>query len=291
MSEKKNETKRIQDLSFSVKQRREKLIMNQRSLGEQNKEKIMQSLAFNHPIGRTTHELKIDTGLDRDTIYTHGENLKKMGLVIKEGKFGKYRLTEKALNDPSIGSWIFRGEVMRGVAKWSVPGSKPNKFCNIDKQICDKEYQTERELFDFANKISALITYILLHALRPRDVSINGASRKKVRLSGKEKTEQAIRWVENTISPARLLFEFSRLRPVKKGLAVHGWVPPALKDQYRTMDIDDPLWTDYELDEENFKKLTTAFANIYPEINEHLEHIRKTLPDKIQKHKESARNI
>jgi hypothetical protein len=287
MSEKK--INKVQDLSQSVKQRTVNFLMKQKSLGELNKEKIMQTLAFNHPNGRTTHELKIDTGLDRDTIYTHGEDLKKSGLVIKKGKFGKYHLTEKALSDPSIGSWIFRGEVMRGITKWSVPGSRPNKFCNIDTQNRDKEYQTERELFDFANKLSALITYILLHALRPRDISFNGTSKKKIKLSGKEKTEQATRWVENTISPARLLFEFSKLRPVKKGLAVYGEVQPALKDQYRTMDINDPLWTDYELNEENFKKLTMAFANIYPEINEQLENIRKTLPDKIEEHKESNR--
>jgi len=82
MSEKK--INKVQDLSQSVKQRTVNFLMKQKSLGELNKEKIMQTLAFNHPNGRTTHELKIDTGLDRDTIYTHGEDLKKSGLVIKK---------------------------------------------------------------------------------------------------------------------------------------------------------------------------------------------------------------
>jgi hypothetical protein len=287
MSEKKG--KQHLSLSEKLKEQRKKLITKQRSLGEQNKEKIMQCLALNHPLGRTTHELSVETGLDRDTIYTHGENLKKRGLVTKEGKFGKYQLTERALNDPSIGSWIFRSEIMRSIARWAVPADRPNKFCSLAPKISYKEYETEAELFCFANKIGALITYILLHALRPRDIAINRISKKKIRLSGKEKTEQATQWVENTISPARLLFEFSRLRSVKRGLAVHGWIHPALKDQYRTIDTGDPLWTAYELDEENFKKLTTAFANIYPEINEQLEYIRKILPDKIQRHKESDR--
>jgi hypothetical protein len=263
--------------------------MDRKSEGELNRERFVQSLAYTHPNGSTTHELKIETGLHRDTIYTIGEALKKSGLITKDGKFGKYRLTEKALNDPRVGSWIFMREAMRGIARSSVSKSRPNKFCSIDTQNLDEEYRTERELFDFANKISALIIYMLIYALRPRDISINGASKKKIKLSGKEKTDQAIRWVENTISPSRLLFEFSRLRPVKRGLAVHGWVPPALKGRYRTIDIDNPQWTDFELDEENFIKLTTAFANIYPEINEQLEYIRKTLPDKIQKHKEFDR--
>lgn len=258
-----------------------------KSIGEQNKEKILDHIARNEPEGRSTGQLIQDTKLSRETIYTLCKQLEEKGLISKSNKFAKYRLTDNALYDPTLSSWIFRGEVMRGIARWSVPISKPNKFCKIDTHNRDKEYQTERELFDFSNKISALITYILLHALRPRDISINGTSKKKIRLSGKEKSEQATRWVENTISPARLLFEFSNIRSVKKGLAVHGWVPPVLKGQYRTIDTDDPGWTDYELDEENFNKLTTAFANIYPEINAQLEYIRKTLPDKIQKHKES----
>jgi hypothetical protein len=264
-----------------------------KSIGEQNKEKILEHIAKSEPEGRSTSELKEETGLHRDTIYNLSKQLESDEWIRKSGKYGKYRLTEKALNDPSIGSWIFRGEVMRGISKWSVPTDKPNKFCRLDVKNLNRESQTERELFDFANKIGALITYIMLHALRPRDITINGSSKMKVKLSGKEKSEQAIRWVENTISPFWILDSFQKLRTVKEGLAMCGESSPPefqrlmeKQNKRRKMQPHDPLWTQYELDEDTFSKLATAFANTYPEINAQLEYIRKTLPDKIQKHKE-----
>jgi hypothetical protein len=265
---------------------KEEYLAKLRFIGEQNKENILECIAKSEPDGRSTSELRQETGLHRDTIYNLSKQLEDDGWVKKGGKYGKYRLTEKAFNDPSIGSWIFRGEVMRSIARWSVPWTKPNKFCNLETKVPNKQYQTEGELFRFANKIGALIVYILLHALKPRDISLNGTSERKIKLSGKEKTEQAARWVENTISPRGLLFEFSRLRIVKEGLAVHGWAHPSLKGQRRLMEPYDPLWTEYELDKDTFQELTTAFANIYPEINALLELIRESLPDKIQKHKE-----
>lgn len=271
-----------------------------KSLGEQNKEKILSDIARSEPEGRTTGELTRDTGLSRETIYTQCKELQDLGLISKKGKFAKYRLTDKTLYDPTLSAWVFRGEVMRGIARWSVPWTRPNKFCRLEPNTPDKEYETEAGLFDFANKIGALIVYVLLHALRPRDTALNGSSKMKVvNLSGKVKTEQAKRWVENTISPFLILREFSNLDQVAEGLAVH-YHPPIdeslstkikekKKEAYkkrRKMDPHDPFWTGFELDRENFNRLTAAFANVYPEINAQLEYIRKTLPDKIQRHKE-----
>jgi hypothetical protein len=257
-----------------------------RFIGEQNKDNILEHIANSEPEGRSTSELTEETGLHRDTIYTLSKQLEKDGWIKKGGKYGKYRLTEKALYDPSIGSQIFRVEVMRSIARWSIPWTRPNKFSRLESKTPNKEYETEVELFDFANKIGALLVYILLHALRPRDIAINGSSKRKINLSGKEKTEQARRWVENTIDPRWLLVEFSRLRVVAEGLAVYGSVPPRLKDRRRIMKPNDPLWTQYELDKDTFERLATAFANVYPEINALLELIRKSLRDKVQKHKE-----
>jgi IclR helix-turn-helix domain len=279
---------------------KEEYIARLRLIGEQNKETILECIAKSEPEGRSTSELSEETELHRDTIYNLSKQLENEGWVKKEGKYGKYHLTEKALDDPSIGSWIFRGEVMRSIARWSVPWAKPNKFSSLETKAPNKEYETEGELFDFANKIGALIVYILLHALRPRDVAINGSSKRKVTLSGKEKTEQARRWVENTISPRWLLFEFCRVPIIAKGLAVWAGDIPISKSiptevQRKVRDIQkrrrkinpqDPIWTQYELDEDTFGSLTRAFANVYPEINALLELIRKSLPDKVQKHKD-----
>jgi hypothetical protein len=275
-----------------------------RSIGEQNKEKILECIARSQPEGRSTGQLKEDTKLSRETIYTLCTQLERAGLISKKGKFAKYRLTNRALDDPVLSSWIFSREVMQSLSKWTVPASRPNKFSSIDEKNRADEYVTQRELFEFGNKISALITYILLQALRPRDIRINGTKNnetaKGIQLSGKEKTEQAKLWVEKTINPFRILFEFCKIPIVAKGLAVWAGDIPIEKSlpvevQEKAKDIQkkrrkinshDPLWTQFELDKENFNKLTTAFAEIYPEINAQLELIRKMLPDKIQEHKD-----
>jgi hypothetical protein len=266
-----------------------------------NKQKILGAIAKSEPEGRSTSELVRETGLHRDTVYTISKQLEEVDWIKKTDKYGRYHLTETAVMDPHTASWIFSAEVMSNFRKWYTPPSRPNKFSSFDSKDSDL---VERELFEFGNKIGALITYILIQAIRPRDIRIKGSrnnqSAKKIKLSGKEKTEQARLWVEKTINPVRILFEFCRLPPVKKGLAVFGEdipieksLPAEVQEKYRViqkkrrkMSTDDPLWTDSELDEETFNKLTTAFANIYPEINTQLEYIRRTLPDKVQKHKE-----
>jgi predicted transcriptional regulator len=161
------------------------------------------------------------------------------------------------------------------------------KELQIDLTAVNRDIQFLRQqAHDTLHKHGSLITYILLHALRPRDIAINGTSKMKVKLSGKEKSEQATRWVENTISPFWILDAFKKLRTVKEGLAIWGESSPPefqrlteKQNKRRKMQPQDPLWTQYELDEDTFNKLTTAFANIYPEINAQLEYIRKTLPD------------
>jgi len=54
------------------------------------------------------------------------------------------------------------------------------------------------------------------------------------------------------------------------------------RKKMRKMDIDDPYWSPHEMDEGNFAKLTTAFANAFPEIYEKLEKLRKELPAEIE---------
>ena len=77
-------------------------------------------------------------------------------------------------------------------------------------------------------------------------------------------------WVERAIRPIRLLSEFRRLPIVRRGLA--------------TLDhanIDNPYWSYHEMDKENFKKLTNAFKNAFPEINEKLDRLLKKEEERI----------
>lgn len=159
---------------------------NQRSMGENNRLKMLQSLANIHPTGRTTQELVADTGLNRETIYTHGEILKRLGYVKKNGKFGRYELTTKAFEYPESQSWIFGGQAPKTIMKQGIPIH--NKF--IMKQIPKQTPWEEESLFLFAAKMGALITYVMLQAIRPRKITITTNNKeKRVFLTGKNKAD------------------------------------------------------------------------------------------------------
>ncbi|MFL6316943.1 MAG: hypothetical protein ACJ73C_09440 [Nitrososphaeraceae archaeon] len=64
---------------------------------------------------------------------------------------------------------------------------------------------------------------------------------------------------------------FEKLQCVKRGL----------RRFTDTTDLLDPSFSFYGMDEENFKKLTKAFANTYPYAFEKLENIRKQLKNEI----------
>jgi hypothetical protein len=47
------------------------------------------------------------------------------------------------------------------------------------------------------------------------------------------------------------------------------------------MDIDNPYWSVYEMDKDNFKKLTNAFKNAFPEISEKLDRLIKKEKERV----------
>jgi hypothetical protein len=96
-----------------------------------------------------------------------------------------------------------------------------------------------------------------------------------------------------------MFVEFCRLWNVKKGLTIFGdkgksgYIDPSLpqekqmqlieqRKKMRDIDIKNSDWSPHEMDEENFKKLTDAFASAFPEIYEKLEKLRKDLPAEIE---------
>jgi hypothetical protein len=50
----------------------------------------------------------------------------------------------------------------------------------------------------------------------------------------------------------------------------------------RKMDVCNPVWSIYEMDEQNFEKLNSAFANAFPEAYEKLERLRNDMPADIE---------
>jgi predicted transcriptional regulator len=247
-------------------------VTKNKTIGEQNREKILLCLINAHPEGRSTSELTEDTGLDRDTIHEHCTDLSKQGLVIKkDGKRGKYYLTSKSSDDPGLRAYWFNHRAIQNF--WSINAHKNNSFCKLNYANNNGDYLDQESLFVFANNIGAYITYVLLEAARPNKkttLNLKTTASKKFVLNNSN-YETTRKWIEKSINPLSILHEFEKLQCVKRGLRKHS-------DLVNASDFSFPF---YRMDEENFKKLTIAFANTFPHAFEKLENIRKQLKNEI----------
>jgi hypothetical protein len=248
-------------------------VTKNKTIGEQNREKILRCLTDAHPQGRSTSELTEYTGLDRDTIHEHCTDSSKQGIVIKKGgKRGKYYLTCKRSDDPSLRAYWLNHRAMQNF--WSMNAHKNNSFCKLNYANHNGDYLDQESLFVFANNIGAYITYVLIEAARPNkritlNLKTSQDDRKFVLNNSNDETTR--KWIEKSINPLSILHEFEKLQCVKRGLR-------------RFTDATDPLdssFSIHEMDEENFKKLTRAFANTFPQAFEKLETIRKQLKNEI----------
>jgi hypothetical protein len=152
---------------------------------------------------------------------------------------------------------------------------KNNSFCKLNYVNHNGDYLDRESLFVFANNIGAYITYVMIEAVRPSkkttlDLKRTEGSRKFVINNGYN-VENARKWIEKSISPQSILHEFEKLHCVKRGL----------RKYTRASDPLDLSFPFYGMDEENFKKLTKAFANTFPHAFEELENIRKQLKNEI----------
>jgi predicted transcriptional regulator len=249
------------------------LVTKNKTIGEQNREKILLYLINAHPEGRSTSELTEDTGLDRDTIHEHCTDLSKQGSVIKkDGKRGKYYLTSKSSDDLGLRAYWFNHRAMQNFR--GINAHKNNSFCKLNYANNNGDYLDQKSLFVFANNIGAYITYILIEAARPnKKTSLNlktteGSKKFIVNNSNDETTRK---WIEKSINPLSILNEFEKLQCIKRGLR-------RFTDATESLD---PSFSIHEMDEENFKKLTKAFTNTFPHAFEKLETIRKQLKNEI----------
>jgi predicted transcriptional regulator len=248
-------------------------ITKNKTIGEQNREKILYCLINTHPEGKSTSELTNDTGLDRDTIHEHCTTLLEQGLVIKKhGKRGKYYLTSKSSHDPGLRAYWFNHRAMQNF--WSMNAHKNNSFCKLNYANHNDDNLDQESLFVFANNIGAYITYVLLEAVRPDKktlLKLKTSEGSKKFVLNNSNDETARKWIEKSINPLSILNEFEKLQCVKRGLR---------RLTYTSNPVN-PSFSYHVMNEENFKKLTKAFATTFPHVFEKLETIRKQLRNEI----------
>lgn len=142
----------------------------------------------------------------------------------------------------------------------------------------------ELDLFEFANRIGAVITYTMIQALRStrlihKSPGPAGDKNHQIALTGIEIDNRARMWVNNAIKPQSILSEFAKQYIIKRGL----------KGSFK--DPGGSSWSFYDLDEINFKKLTATFENAFPEYFKELEEIREEMPEEIGWHNKMMKEL
>ena len=136
------------------------------------------------------------------------------------------------------------------------------------------------------------MTYVMLDAVNPN----NMADLQK----GSEKDESVREKIINAIQIDRIFREFCRLEIIKRARAVYTPIPPnesyhseerekflEIQRKRRQMNPDDPKWSLYEMDNDNFQKALKDFALAYPNPYKILERVNEEMPQTIQRYKKS----
>ena len=197
----------------------------------------------------------------RDIILSSGEVGVTVSQIVtkleKQGKATTRQQVHNYLKEPWAKSLLFKeGDryFMKHVVMyddWSVFSAFINElqyFPNFKDLWRDREFQSnlqknslEDVIFQFSNQIGALLSYIIIEALRPTETVKLRQVRKKI----------AIKFVRDAFSPEYLLQTF---------LAI---LPSDFRDRYKIGSLE--IVTD---EHGNIKKSTIKNGNIAPEINE-----------------------
>jgi len=193
--------------------RREKFIRK----GEYNRERIFEFIA-RHRKGVSVKQIQdylkdIGNLVSRQTIYSHLDELIAEKKVFQNKAYGDYFLADWLLGDIHNFAHSMKGacEMMIETSLIDrsptdkVPGQHtivpPGSFyieffkslagISVSKQFCDTKFDkntlNEKYLFEFANRIGAFITYMLIESLRP--VADNGS---KISLDRKNELSSAL---------------------------------------------------------------------------------------------------
>ncbi len=198
---------------------------------------ILNSLAKNEPKGMGIWDLTRDPEVhikDRTTMSKHCTYLANAGWIHKKNKHSPYRLTSKAFGDPEIRGYFFRREIVNGIMQMKIPPSQPNKFTKININIrkdpqVQRIFSDEMELFEFSNRIGALITCACIEAISPHKLNEKIAGwnvdESRLEIRGKDKDSASRQWIRHAINADYIFEEFCKLQIVKRGQAIYTPVP------------------------------------------------------------------
>jgi hypothetical protein len=216
-----------------------------------------------------TSELAKYTQLHRETVLILCKQLVDEGWIYdKINKHGKYRLNKKSdFEFPSRSR--FRNKLFSKFDRLSIVTAEKNEFFNLDKDKLsttkEHDYVEKFVIFEFANRIGALITYLIIEAMQPKglippntNIPINFKNSKFDFISGGERDRIVREFINTVIDPQFLLQKFSRLGLVRTGLKINNPIKKNIDKIVNSLEIEEKKATkenNYEAKKEIKKRI------------------------------------
>ena len=182
---------------------------------------------------RSNTELMKDTRLSKDTIIEHTKRMKNKGFINKNGKKGKWYLTNNAYQYPKLRATLFRKKALTKILKYNLPIEKKLNFLSVNNKNSpinlnsDRDTQSsqqhdsiiQQQLSRFTSKVGCYVVYCFIKAIEPNiwrpKIDINEIEF----MLGHDKDKIIKDWIENCIDISEIFREFCNLNIVKQGLA------------------------------------------------------------------------
>ena len=251
-----------------------------------NMRKILLCIAKDMANGKSTSDLEKEIGRHRDTVHSLGKELMQLGLLEKKGHFGNYRLTPKAFQNHAYLAQRLIGGLLRDISFRDQYISLNNTFScealiqKFDYLICqDPKFFNDKMNFDemnailiyeFSNRIGALITYLTIQAFQNRMESV-------LNRRGTMIDMLALDWLNNTIKPHVIILEFIRLMNHASRL----FNGDLIQQTDRSGGNDSKL-NPIENEREYYDSLNDAFERVYPDLSYLINNIRDQELSKIK---------
>jgi hypothetical protein len=235
-------------------------------------DRIMELITVNRKNGIAHQELARIIRIDRKNLRKYMSRLIARGLVLRgSGLQGKYYPAVKEYRETSISAEILGSALASTVLEKNNPRIKSPLFRRSEQEI-------ENALFEFSNKVGAIITYLLIQSMNPLN-KISGNTKNSV-----EKDLNVETWIDDVISSLR----FALLPSIKEHVGIY---LESLSEDSINSDGSINYKKDalaylkylygrprYELSNTIISELMMAFSTLYPNLSKELERIRSVLP-------------
>jgi predicted transcriptional regulator len=248
--------------------------------------KIMEEILLQNNDGISHGNLAKSIGKDRKTLRKYTIPLIQKKLIIREKtKQGKYYASTRLHKRKDLVADLIVKAYLRNIFINSDFIVNSPYFIHNKKNIRDKlddDDSVSTALFNFSNKIGALVTYTIIESMNPDNmIAPSNITNNKITNYSLE------RWLDDAISTL-----IPVLQPLFKEY-IYDYLNCLVNKAIKNRSAEDPdgltifleylVKSSYILDKECITELHSAFFDIYPNLKYPLDKIKENIPNWLQK--------